>query len=107
MPRTKKKFNLKRGISKIKSEGKKMPKRVAKQLPNAALTLAGGGLVGGAVKGARALSAARKASKLKKGVRVPRRVKVAGQKAIRVKNPGRARMGVRKTRPVKFRITRR
>ena len=97
-----KKFNLQRGIKALKADAKKMPKRVAKQLPNAALTLYGAGAAGAAVKGVKALKAA-------KAARIPRKIKVAGQaKKVKVTSYSKtARQVPRRTRPVKFKITRR
>lgn len=45
------KFNKKKGIKRVKSEAKKLPRRVAKQIPNAGM-LVTGGVTGMAVKGA-------------------------------------------------------
>lgn len=55
------KFNVKKGIAGVKREAKKMPKRTAKQIPNAALVVTGG--VGGAAVRAAGAAAKRVAAK--------------------------------------------
>lgn len=101
-----KKFNLKKGIAGTKKEAKKMPKRVYNQLGNASLFIPVGGATV-AVGRAVAKSGAKKAAK-KIVSKVPKKIKVAGQKKkMQVKNNANAVQSKRRTRKVKFKVTRR
>ena len=80
-------FNKKRAISRTKKSFKQLPKKVVKQLPNAAL-LATGGVGGAAVKGARVAAKTKAAKKAAK--KVGSSFKLAGQKRrVRVKRRDR------------------
>lgn len=71
------KFNLKKGVKNVKSQAKKLPKRTAKQLPNAAMFVSGG-VSGMAVKGG--MMAAKKKAARKVAKKATSSFKLPGQK---------------------------
>ena len=81
------KFDLKRGIAGLKKDAKKMPKRVVKQLPNAAALMAGGGMLGFIGKGALKVAGKAAAKKVVKKKIAKKALGKTAKKRIAKKKP--------------------